>query len=154
MKGKTCCFTGHREIPINDKEYVTKRLEAEVRNLIKEGVVYFGTGGARGFDLIAAKIVIKMKIQFPHIKLILVLPCSDYARLWKETDRNEYEEIRKSADKIRVLAPTYYKGCMHNRNRHLVNNSSYCVCYCRKNSGGTHYTMNYAVANGLNVIRI
>ncbi len=48
----------------------------------------------------------------------------------------------------------YTKGCMFKRNRHLVDNSSVCICYLTKNNGGTAYTVDYAEKQGLEVINL
>lgn len=48
----------------------------------------------------------------------------------------------------------YYKGCMHQRNRVLVNNSSTCICYLTQTEGGTAYTVNYARNSGLSVFNL
>ena len=48
----------------------------------------------------------------------------------------------------------YTRGCMHERNRHLVDNSSVCVCYLNRESGGTAYTVDYAEKQGLEVINL
>ncbi len=122
--------------------------------MIENGVCYFGTGGAIGFDTVAAELVLELKRSYPHIKLILILPCTDQTKGWKRADKIRYDRIRNNADKVKVLSDTYYSGCMHARNRHMVDHSAYCVCYCRKDSGGTAYTVDYATKNGLEVIYI
>ena len=43
---------------------------------------------------------------------------------------------------------------MHKRNRHLVDNSSVCVSYMTKNTGGTAYTVGYAIKNHVQVINL
>lgn len=43
---------------------------------------------------------------------------------------------------------------MQKRNRHLVDNSSACICYLTKPTGGTAYTVNYASEHGLMIINI
>ena len=43
---------------------------------------------------------------------------------------------------------------MQKRNRHLVDNSSACICYLTKSAGGTAYTVNYARRMGLRIINI
>ena len=43
-----------------------------------------------------------------------------------------------------VLEPCYVAGCMYKRDRYLVENSDVLVCFLRRNSGGTYYTVNYA----------
>ncbi len=154
MREKTCCFTGHRVIPQADYRIIKKRLENEVEKLIHQGVVYFGTGGALGFDTLAAETVIELRKKYPYIKLILVLPCENQTKNWKREDIIKYEQIKGYADKVRVLSGHYYNGCMQVRNRHLVDCSAFCICYLRKSTGGTAYTVNYAVENGLTIIRI
>ena len=63
------------------------------------------------------------------MKLILVLPCLTQTRGWPAADVAEYEQIKGLADKVVYTSQAYTAGCMHKRNRHLVDNSSVCVCY-------------------------
>lgn len=153
MKEKTCCFTGHREINDNIQK-VVKVLEIEIIKLIENGYCYFGAGGALGFDTIAAQTVLHLRKQYPHIKLILVLPCINQANNWSYEDREVYEELKQKADKIVYTSKDYSRGCMHKRNRHLVDNSSACICYLTKNKGGTFYTVNYANSKKVRIINI
>ena len=154
MKTKTCCFTGHRDIPKKEYRSIKEKTEKEILTLINQGVTYFGTGGARGYDTVAAEIIIKLKKTYPHIKLILILPCANQIKGWKLSDKIKYDHITKKADKVKLLSQKYYRGCMHARNRHMVDNSAYCICYCRKTDGGTAYTVDYAIKNNLNIVHI
>ena len=61
MKEKTCCFTGHREIPERDYNLLKQKTKNAIVALIGKGVIYFGAGGARGFDTIAAETVLELK---------------------------------------------------------------------------------------------
>ncbi|MBR2476591.1 MAG: DUF1273 family protein [Clostridia bacterium] len=151
---KTCCFSGHRNIPENKYDLICNSVEETIDKLVGEGYRYFGTGGALGFDTIAAKAVLKAKLKYPHIRLILVLPCVSQAKLWSERDIQIYEDIKKRADKVVYTNIEYTNNCMQKRNRHLVDNSSVCVCYINKSSGGTYYTVNYAKRKGLRVINV
>ena len=114
--------------------------------------MYFGAGGALGFDTLAAQTVLELKVDFPQVKLILVLPCLSQADSWSVADKRIYEQIKEKADKIVYTSREYTKGCMHKRNRHLVDNSSVCVCYLTESTGGTAYTVNYAESKGLLLI--
>ncbi len=154
MKNQTCCFTGHRKIPLDQLESVTQRLRDAVIASIKDGYLYFGAGGALGFDTLAAQTVLDLKKDYPQIKLILVLPCKTQARGWKQEDIEEYNRIVKAADKVVYTSQDYYNGCMHKRNRHLVDNSSLCICYLNSNTGGTAYTVDYAKSVGCRVSNI
>ena len=154
MKNRTCCFTGHRNISVIDRLFIKKRLKKELENLIENGVIYFGSGGAIGFDTIAALTVLKLKNKYPQIKLIMILPCKEQDKLWTEKDKQIYSDILKKADKTVYTSENYHRGCMHVRNRHLVDNSSYCIAYLKENKGGTAYTVNYALKNDIKVINI
>ncbi len=58
---KTCCFTGHRCIPNGSLDNLKRQLKQEIEKLIQQGVIYFGTGGALGFDTLAAEAVLELK---------------------------------------------------------------------------------------------
>lgn len=58
MKKFTCCFTGHRNLPAGK---IVKILDREIENLIDKGVTHFISGGALGFDQIAASLIIYKK---------------------------------------------------------------------------------------------
>jgi uncharacterized phage-like protein YoqJ len=135
---------------------IKENLERAIITLIEQGVVFFGNGGAVGFDALTATTVLRLKEDYPHIKLVMVLPCppKQQALKWNGEQKKRYYEILKQADKVRVLSPKYTNGCMLERNRHLVDNSAYLICYLRENSGGTFYTVNYAEKQGLKILRI
>lgn len=154
MKNRTVCFTGHRKIPPEQVETLARRLKTTLIQLIDDGYLYFGAGGALGYDTLAAQTVLELKAQYPDVKLILVLPCLSQTRGWSARDIEIYEYIKSKADKVVYTSQEYTKGCMHKRNRHLVDNSSVCVCYLTKNTGGTAYTVDYARKNNLSVINL
>ena len=89
LRAKTCCFTGHRSLSGEEKLKAAVRLRRVIEEQIKAGIVFYGAGGARGFDTLAAQIVLDMKKEYPQLRLILVLPCEgpmvcimEYIRLW------------------------------------------------------------------------
>ena len=154
-KSKVACFSGHRKLPQNCEE-LRVALKKAIIGLIERGVIFFGAGGALGFDMLAEETVLKLKEEYPHIRLILVLPCQPEQQTlkWNAEQRRRYYDILEKADKVRVLSPQYTSGCMLARDRHLVNNSAYLVCYLRERYGGTAYTVDYAKRNGLQIIRL
>ncbi len=151
---KTACFTGHREIKENYNVLFLK-VYSIVENLIKKGYLYFGSGGARGFDILASEVVLKLKKKYPNIHLILVLPFfNQYEKEkgWSREEIYKYKNIKEKASKIVYTQKTYSSGCYFKRNRHLVDFSSVCICYMHKMSGGTAYTVWYAISKGLIII--
>lgn len=154
MRNHTVCFTGHRKIPPEQARTLARQLKSTLIQLINDGYLYFGAGGALGYDTLAAQTVLELKSQYPDVKLILVLPCLSQTRGWSARDIEIYEDIKNRADKVVYTSQEYTKGCMHKRNRHLVDNSSVCVCYLTENTGGTAYTVDYARTNKLTVINL
>ena len=154
VRDYTCCFTGHRALPPEERGAIAYQLEQTVIMLIQAGIRFFGAGGARGFDTLAAQTILKLQREYPQIKLILVLPCLSQTRGWRDEDIKVYERIKAAANKITYTSENYTQGCMHKRNRHLVDHSSICVCYLTEDRGGTAYTVNYAKKQGLKVINL
>ncbi len=154
MKERTCCFTGHRKIPPMQSEQIAERLRTELISLIDHGYLYFGAGGALGFDTIAAQTILSLQQSYPQIKLILVLPCKTQTRGWNDYDVAIYEDIKRRCNKVVYTSEDYSKGCMLKRNRHLVDKSSVCICYLTESTGGTAYTVEYARKSGLTIVNL
>lgn len=153
-KEKTCCFTGHRKIPLEEYQKIEINLKILLTKLINNGIIYFCTGGALGFDTLVAKIILLLKKDYPQIKLTLILPCIDQTKNWKTKDIQIYKYIKEHCDDVIYTSKEYSNGCMFKRNRRFVDNSSICICYLTKQKGGTYYTVNYAKSKGLKVINI
>ncbi|MDE7360874.1 MAG: DUF1273 domain-containing protein [Oscillospiraceae bacterium] len=153
-KSKVVCFSGHRKLP-QDCTELQANLEKAIVELIERGVVFFGNGGAVGFDALAATTVLRLKEDYPHIRLVMVLPCppEQQSSRWNDEQKKRYYEILDRADKVRILSPQYTSSCMLDRNRHLVDNSAYLICYLREHSGGTFYAVGYAERQGLKILR-
>lgn len=153
---QVCCFSGHRVIQQEILPQIEIAVEKAVIELISKGVIFFGSGGALGFDQIAAETILRLKKEYPHIRLVMVLPCppEQQSLKWNDEQKKRYFNILEQADKVRVLSPQYTNNCMLDRNRHMVDNSAYLVCYLRKSSGGTFYTVNYAENRDLQIWRI
>jgi uncharacterized phage-like protein YoqJ len=154
MRDKTCCFTGHQTLPQNERSEVQARLYIVLQKLIEKGIQYFGSGGAMGFDLLAAEVVLELRKWYPHIRLIMVLPYENQERGWDEEEVRRYHTILEQANKVVYLQREYRCGCMLRRNRYLVDNSRGCVAYCTRVFGGTAYTVNYAKRVGIPILYI
>lgn len=152
---KVACFSGHRNLP-QDCTELQANLEKAIVELIECGVVFFGSGGAVGFDLLAATAILKLKEDYPHIRLVMVLPCppEQQSSYWNDEQKKQYYKILGQVDKVRILSPQYTDKCMHNRNRHMVDNSAYLICYLHEHRGGTFYTVRYAEQCGLKILRL
>ncbi|MBQ4517231.1 MAG: DUF1273 family protein [Clostridia bacterium] len=151
-KKHTCCFTGHREIDSSVIKPLKKSLKRVLQQLIKEGYLQFISGGALGFDLLAAETVLNLKQKHPHIHLTMALPCRNQDAFWNLEQKAKYNAILSLADDIIYTAEGYYNGCMFKRNRYMVDNASCVIAYLTHGSGGTKYTVDYAEKMSRNII--
>ncbi len=151
---ETCFFTGHRIIRNEHKSIMIENLNCAIKVLTQKGITHFITGGALGFDTLAANSVIDARKDNPQIKLILALPCKNQTNGWKQKDIVEYQRLLSLADKIIYVSEEYYNGCMQKRNRYMADNSSHCIFYMTSPRGGTAYTVKYAIEKDLELHNI
>ncbi len=152
---KTVCFTGHRTVPDAERAALLSNLYSTVCRLILSGHDSFICGGALGFDTLAAECVIGLREKFPGIRLTLALPCRDQTVKWDDLDAlARYKRILGEADDVHYIRDFYTDGCMHERNRWMVDNSCVCIAYLTGGRGGTKYTVSYAKKQGLTLINL
>ncbi len=137
---KSCAFTGHRELA---EDFSARKLKKEIKRMIERGVVTFYNGVAMGFDLIAAELVLELKKKYPHVKLVAHVPCLGQEKYYSGEDKERYAAVLKQADEQVVLFEHYTRGCMHARNRYMVDRADYLIAYCHSEKGGTAYTVQY-----------
>ena len=152
VRVETVCFTGHRSIPEERAILIPRALDTIISGLIAMGAKSFRLGGAVGFDTIAALSVIEAREKNPQITLDLILPCRDQADGWNENNTRAYNYILSQADSISYVCDKYRKGCMHERNRRLVDGSDMLIAYLEKRDGGSAFTYNYAEEKGIEII--
>ncbi|MBQ7323668.1 MAG: DUF1273 family protein [Clostridia bacterium] len=140
LSGKACAFTGHRELAA---DFSARKLKREIKRLIALGITTFYNGVAMGFDLLAAEYVLECKKKFPHIRLIVCIPCYAQEKYYPEKDKARYANILKDADERILLSDHYYRGCMQNRDRYMADRADVLLAYCNKETGGAAYTVRY-----------
>lgn len=146
---RTCCFTGHRIIAKSDLSRLNKNLISTIEFLILQGVVFYGCGGAIGFDTLAGLTILNLKIKYPTIKLIMVLPCRNQDAKWSQNHKMAYQKLLAEADKTVYVSEKYSDSCMRRRNLHLVKSSDFCIAYLKYNRSGTVQTVGFAKEHGL-----
>ena len=152
---KTCFFTGHRAIKADDVSTIKSRLNEEILKAINGGFANFISGGALGFDTLAAEQVILMREDYDVIRLIMYLPCSDQSKNWSEPERIRYDRILSLADEIYYISrEAYKKGCMKKRNEAMAEASDMCIAFLKKSTSGTAQTVKMALEKGIDVINI
>lgn len=147
---KTCAVTGHRMLPPDfDEKILRKYLE----KIIDDGYNVFLIGMAVGFDLFCFKNLLFLKESGKDVRICAVVPCSDQNKNFSEEDNLLYNDCLKKADYVAAEENTYFKNCMLIRDDYLVSNSSLLFAYFDgRKQGGTYYTINKALKNGLKVV--
>lgn len=141
MIEKTCCVTGHRDIPSDKLDYVERELRRELAEAIADGYTHFLSGFAEGVDLLFAALVVEEKARHTELFLEAALP---YAGRLKTKDKR-FHELLRLCDGIKVESQTYAPSCYMERNRYMVSQSQrVIVVYDGREKGGTLFTMRYA----------
>lgn len=156
LREKTCCFTGHRELPIGKAQEIAERTANEIRRLVvNNGIRFFGVGGAIGYDTLAAKVLFQLREkEFPYIKVILVYPFDGFTSRWAPDQKAEYKRLLPKYNKVVCVCDRPSQEAYLTRDRYLVDGSAYCIAYCTRNYGGTAYTVRYARQQSLDVRNI
>lgn len=148
-----CMLTGHRRLP-SDGGALRRRLDARIGALCREGVTEFLSGGALGFDLLAAEAVLRAQRSYPQAALTMVLPCRNQSHRYPAAQRLRYEGILARAQKVDWLSEAYYDGCMLVRNRAMAERADLCLCYLTQSRGGTAHAVAAAAARGLPIFNL
>ena len=153
MVYKTCCITGHRDIPAERMAYVEQQLRREVLEAIEAGYTRFISGFAEGTDLMFAAIVAEHKKLYPELFLEAAIP---YAGRLK-TRSKQFQALLQACDGIKVVCQEYTTSCFMQRNRYMARESQRVISvYDGRDRGGTLFTLRYAHTLGreIRVIRI
>lgn len=141
-KEKTALFIGNRDC------YQVKEADIEqaIITSIENGITVFLNGGQGYFDKTCAMIVHRLKKNYPHIKIILVIPYRDF-RIFNDS---LFDEIIYPFE-THTFSYYTYKGNIPKRNRWAVDHSSVAICYVYR-AGGAERTMKYAKKQNLKIV--
>lgn len=73
---------------------------------------------------------------------------------WEKADQKCRYNIPTAADKAVITSEQYNRGCFFTRNRYMVDKADVVVCAFNGKSGGTAYTVDYALKQNKIVIQI
>lgn len=138
----TATFIGHKECYGLSDEAV----RIEIVKLIEKGIRVFLNGGMGSFDWICAKEVFKLKSEYPNIKNYLIIPYLTFTIL----DKHYFDEIIYPEG----FEKYHFKAAIPARNKYLIENSSYAVCYVTHGWGGAAQTYERAQKKGLKMINL
>ncbi len=146
------CFTGHRPEKLKQPESViVKALETAIKEAIADGKNVFISGMARGVDIWAAEIVLRLRNEGQNLKLICASPYDGFERGWSHDWQQRYNAVLRSADLVRFIGPGYSRACFQIRNEWMVDHSALVIAVFNGQPGGTKNTIDYARQKGIRV---
>ena len=147
-KAKTCCITGHREIPATRQKIIRKLLQQEILAAIADGYTHFISGFATGADLLFADIVTEQKESY-SITLEAAIP---YPGRMKTPDKT-FQRLIRCCDTVKIHSDVFHKGCYMRRNRYMVEQSQRVIAvYDGRRTGGTAATVRYANEKEIRIV--
>ena len=161
MESETrCAFTGHRPARLpwgtdeSDPRCLTlkDRLAQALEEAYSQGFRHFLCGMAQGADLYFAEAVLSLRDRRPDVTLEAAIPYPDQAKYWPQADRDRRQAILDRCDYETEVQHGYTPGCLHRRNRYMVDRSSRLIAvYDGDPQGGTFQTLSYAMSLGKGV---
>ncbi len=149
------CFTGHRPEHLTRSELaIRKDLEKETRQAIADGFNVFITGMARGVDIWAAQIVLRLREEGYSIKLICACPYVGFEAYWTQAWQTQYKNILAAADFVKYVCRSYSRSCFQIRNEWMVNHAARVIAVYNGKKSGTRNTIDYAAKVDVPIIYI
>lgn len=157
---RTCCFTGHRpeKLPWGLDEgdprciAIKFSLSREIEGLYHRGFRHFISGMAMGCDLYFAEAALELREKFPDLTVEGAVPCPTQADRWPEEQRCRWQDILARCDLESMVQQHYDRFCMLRRDRYMVDRSAAILAVFDGTSGGTQYTLNYAMDKKLEIL--
>lgn len=152
MRRHRCCFTGHRPEKLTQPEAVIiAGLEKEIRNAIADGFTTFISGMARGVDIWAAEIILRLRSEGHPIRLICASPFERFERSWSADWQRRYNCVMEQADLVRYICPNYSRSCFQIRNEWMVDHSARVIAVYNGEKGGAKNTLDYAKSHSIEI---
>ena len=151
---RVCSFTGHRQIKRTHTAPLPELLDRAVEYAYSQGCRLFLSGGAVGFDTLAARRVLAFRVTHPDVELELVLPCLNQDEKWTDPQKDAYAFLLSRADRVRYVAEEYSEGCMRERNAILASEADLLIAYISRPSSGSAQTARMAEKLGKRVYNL
>ena len=145
------CVTGHRPNKLGGYNEnnptaidVKQRLKNSIEYLLNIGYDTFISGMAIGVDMWFAEIILELKSDLPHIKLICAIPFVGQETMWNKTTQQRYFSILNRADETVIVSNGGYSAYkMQLRNEWMINHSTAVVGVWNGSTGGTGNCIRY-----------
>lgn len=107
---------------------------------------------ARGVDIWAAEIVLRLRDEGQPIHLICASPFEGFERSWSEDWKRRYNDILRRADLVKYVCKGYSRACFQIRNEWMVDRSARVIAVYNGEPGGTSNAIEYTKRHSANVV--
>ena len=101
-----------------------------------------------------AEELLELRKENKEIQLECAIPFPGQADSWEKADQKRRYEILTATNEAVITSEHYNRGCFFTRNRYMVDKADVVVCAFNGKSGGTAYTVDYALKQNKIVIQI
>lgn len=155
-----CCFTGYRpdKLPWGMDEQdprcllLKASIAQELERLYYLGFRHFISGMALGSDLYFAEAALELREKHSELTVEGAVPCAKQSDRWPADQRRRWRDILDHCDLETMVQQNYDRWCMHHRDRYMVERSAAILAVFDGSPGGTQYTLNYAMNQGLDIL--
>ena len=106
---------------------------------------------ALGCDLYFCEAALALRAQYPGVTVEAALPCPTQTEGWPREQQLRHARLVAACDLETVVSREYTAGCMLRRDRYMVDHASLLIAAFDGSPGGTRYTMEYAMRQGLEI---
>lgn len=142
MRKKTCCVTGHRDLPQKEINYVKAALGREIDRAVADGYTCFMSGFGEGVDQYFAEIVLERQKENPALELIAVIPYKK--RLDSLNEKSRTYKMLEACVEVIVVQEEYHPSVYSRRSRYMTERSDRVIAvYDGREKGGTVRTIRF-----------
>jgi uncharacterized phage-like protein YoqJ len=157
---ESCCFTGHRPAKLpwryNEEDPRALKLKQRMADAVElayeQGYRHFICGMAQGCDLYFCECVLTLRTRHPEVTVEAAVPCPTQADAWPEAQKARYRDLVAACDFETMVSAQYTPSCMQRRDRYMVDHSGLLIAAFDGSSGGTRYTVEYALRRGISIV--
>ena len=93
-----------------------------------------------------------LRDRYPDVTVEAAIPCPTQADTWPAAQRERYRRLVEACDFETMVSDRYTSTCMQRRDRYMVDHASLLIAAFDGSAGGTRYTVQYAMGQGLDIV--
>ncbi|GAB2323521.1 DUF1273 domain-containing protein [Alkalibacterium sp. m-11] len=111
--------------------YIKLYFEKRLIDYIHEGLEWVIISGNIGTELWMGEVVLKVKVDYPDLKLAVLLPFTNFQSNWNEKNQGLFNTIIEKADYLNYTSNSDYQnpGQLKNNQEFIIRNTDGCLLF-------------------------